>query len=154
MAGSLLVLDTNLLLLYLVSVVDLTLLNRFKRVSSFRLSDVLLLQGLVGGFRAMMTTPHILTETSNLVDQAPGDWRNSLIEALRQFAQGQREFYQASALLMNHVEFRRLALADTALVALSHEATVATLDYELYGRIIGNGGMAVHFDHLRGKNYA
>ena len=102
----------------------------------------------------MITTPHILTETSNLFDQAPGDWRSSLIEALREFAQGQREFYQASALLMNRVEFRRLALADTALVALSKEATVATLDYELYGRIVANGGMAVHFDHLRGKNYA
>ena len=154
MTGPFLLLDTNLLLFYLVSVVDLSLLSRFKRVSSFRLSDVLLLQSLVGGFRAMITTPHILTEASNFIDQAPMDWRDSLIEALRAFAEGHQEYYEASALLMNRVEFRRLALTDTALAALSREATVATLDYELYGRIVHDGGMAVHFDHLRGKNYA
>ncbi len=154
MAARLLALDTNLLLLYLVSMVDLRLLNHFKRVSSFRLSDVLLLQNLVAGFSVMITTPHILTEASNLAEQAPPAWRMRLMDALRDFAEMQQEVYEPSASLTRRKEFRQLALADTALLALTRDVTVATLDYELYGRILQDGGMAVHFDHLRGKNNA
>jgi hypothetical protein len=147
----LLLLDTNLLLFFLVAQVDLAILRSFKRVSLFRTSDLVPLRDLVEAFSALITTPHVLTEVSNFVDQAPPQWRPQLIDALRGFAEHQEERYeQASGLAMRN-EFQHLALTDTGLLSLSKDAVVATLDYELYHRILAAGGRAVHFDEVRGE---
>ena len=144
-----LLLDTNLMLFYLVMTVDLSLLSRFKRVSGFHLADVQLLRDLVRHSRGLWTTPHVLTEVSNFVGQAPQGWRLRLVVALGDFAREQEERYTASSALVDMAQFGPLGMTDTALLALSGEATVATLDYELFERISHVGGYAVHFNHVR-----
>ncbi len=150
MARSLL-LETNLLLFYLVAQVDLTLLQSFKRVSNLKTSDLQPLRDLVEAFSLLVTTPHILTEVSNFIDQAPQHWRLRLIDALRSFVVDSPEYFEASRVLVNKREFAQLALADVSLLSLSHTAVIATLDYELFQRIAVAGGQAVHLDHVRGE---
>jgi hypothetical protein len=145
----LLLLDTNLLLFFLAMHVDLAILREFKRLSSFRGSDLKPLQDLVEEFSALITTPHVLTEVSNFIDQAPIKWRPQLIGALRTFIMDQEEYFQASSSLARMPEFAHLALAETALVALSRRASVATLDYDLYWRIVQSGGAAIDFNLVR-----
>jgi hypothetical protein len=138
-----------LLLFFLAMQVDLGILRSFKRVSNFRSSDLQPLKDLVGAFSALITTPHVLTEVSNFIDQAPPQWRPQLIDALRSFIIEQEEHFEESSRLVELPEFAHLALADTALLSLSRSVSVATLDYELYGRILAVGGRAIHFDHVR-----
>jgi len=146
----LLLLDTNLLLFFLVAQVDLSIVRSFKRVSQFRASDLQPLRDMVEAFSSLTTTPHVLAEVSNFVDQAPVQWRSQLIEALRSFAEDHQERYESSAQLMSREEFRKLALTDTALLSLSREMVVATLDYRLHGQILAWGGQTIHFDDVRG----
>jgi hypothetical protein len=65
--------DTNLLLLLFVGGYDRGLVERFPRTADRFVSvDYDTLAGLLSGFRQIVTTPHILTETSNLIGQLTG----------------------------------------------------------------------------------
>lgn len=146
-----LLLDTNVLLFYLAAQVDLAMLGSYKRLSAFRTADLQPLRDLVEAFSAIITTPRVLTEVSNFIDQAPVPWRPQLIEALRTFVEKHEERFEASIGLAQRVEFKELALADTALLSLSKCAVIATLDGRLYQRVLASGGKAVNFDHVRGR---
>ena len=68
------ILDTNLLLLWLVARTDPRLLEQFKRVQMFTYQDIQILQDILNPYTEFVTTPHILSESRNFIDQAPS-WR-------------------------------------------------------------------------------
>jgi hypothetical protein len=142
-------LDTNLLLLWLVSLTDASLLASYKRVNQFTADDLTLLAQLLSGFSDLLTTPHVLAEVSNFVDQAPQYRRDDLKNALRRFIERHREAYEAATRLLARAEFDALGIADTALLSLSMHATVITVDHELWSRILANGGSCINFNHAR-----
>ena len=145
------VLDTNVLLLWLVALTDQSLLLSFKRVDTFNAEDLATLGKLLRDFQNLITTPHVLAEVSNFVDQAPQYRRPKLIAALRHFIEKHREVYEAASELVARDEFSSLGIADTGLSALSTDAMVITTDYHLWGRITSRGGHCVNFHHLRSK---
>lgn len=149
MPPKLAVLDTNLLLLWLVGLVDPTLLLTFKRVNIFTTEDLTTLAELLLGFQAVVTTPHVLTEVSNFTDQTPPHRRPEMKSQLRRFAQECAEIYHASAGLVLRPEFDPLGLADTALSSLSSTTTVITVDRHLAARIALGGGRVINFNHYR-----
>lgn len=61
--------DTNLLLLYLVGAFDPEEVPRFKRTSQFTPADFALLVRFLELFQRIVTTPHVLTEAGNLAGQ-------------------------------------------------------------------------------------
>ncbi len=142
-------LDTNLLLLWLVAKVDPLLVLQFKRVRMFSLEDLAILDSLLLPFRGLVTTPHILAETSNLVDQAPPQWRTALIRELRRFVEEQVEIFVPAKSVVERDDFKFLGLTDTALIALSHEIVIITKDFELAGRIEAAGGNVLNFNQYR-----
>jgi len=144
-------LDTNVLLLWLVGLTDPSLLVTFKRVDTFDAEDLSLLGRLLRRYQSLITTPHVLTEVSNFVDQAPQYRRRELVAALRHFVEGHRELYEASSKLVGHQDFEHLGISDTGLSALSFDAVVITTDFHLWGRILSHGGNCVNFNHLRSK---
>ena len=147
-------LDTNVLLLLLVAWTDASLLRRFKRVSQFRQQDVDLLVDLVLRFRGLLTTPHVLAEVSNFLDQAPQQSRSEIQAALKLFIRRAEEIFERSSLLIDRAEFDALGLADTGLSALSDRATVITTDFHLHGRILQRGGRCINFQQLRSTELA
>lgn len=63
--------DTNLLVLLLVGTYDRNRVERTKRIRDrFRAEDFDILTAVLNQFETQVTTPHILTETSNLLGQA------------------------------------------------------------------------------------
>ena len=66
------------LLVFLTGASDPRLFGRFKRVSSYTIKDYELLVRLLRSFTVLLTTPHILTEVSNLANNLPerskSDW--------------------------------------------------------------------------------
>jgi hypothetical protein len=143
------VLDTNLLLLWLVARTDANLLQKFKRVKQFTYRDFERLQELLQPYRKFVTTPHILSETSNFLDQAPLRQRTALIEALKDFIRSGVEVYRPADELIDRDEFNAFGLTDTAIAQLSAEAVVLTVDYRLAGKIEAMGGNALNFNHYR-----
>ncbi len=142
-------LDTNLLVLWLVSLTDASLLATFKRVNTFVEEDLTLLAQLLRRFDSLMTTPHVLAEVSNFVDHAPMYRRDDLKTSLRRFIEAHRETYEAAVQLISYQEYHALGVADTGLLALSHHTTVITVDHQLWNRILAAGGSCINFSYAR-----
>lgn len=144
------ILDTNLLLLWLVARTDIALLQQFKRVQSFTYRDIELLRDFLRPYNGLVTTPHILSETSNFIDQAPPWHRVALVDELKNFIRGGAEVYSPATELIERNEFNALGLTDTGMAQLSANTVVLTVDYRLAGKIDAMGGHAVNFNHYRG----
>ena len=144
-------LDTNILLLRLVAETDPTLLTTFKWVSSFELGDLRTLAQALIPFRNLVTTPHVLAEVSNFVDQAPTYRRSDLLAALTRFIHRSSEIYEAATALVSRPAFNSIGLADTGLLALSKKTMVVTTDYQLWNRIAAENGRCINFNHLRSE---
>lgn len=63
------IIDTNILLLYLVGRVNRERVPRFKRTAQFIPEDYDILLQLVNNFQKVITTPNILTEVNSLANQ-------------------------------------------------------------------------------------
>ncbi len=64
-----LLVDTNILLLYFVGQTNQERIQKFKRTQQFNLDDCELLVSILSKFSKIVTTPNILTEVSNLLNQ-------------------------------------------------------------------------------------
>jgi hypothetical protein len=152
MAARRVLLDTNLLLLWLVGRTDAGLLSRFKRVHAFDPPDIPLLEGLIGSAE-IVTTPHILAETSNFVDQAPQFARAALVSNYRAFARTREEVYREARAIVLRQDFERFGLTDSCIADLSQAEHVITADYRLAGKIQASGGSVTNFNHARQRSF-
>lgn len=141
--------DTNVLLLWLVARTDPGLVDGFKRVQMFDYDDVKSLRMLIATFTTIVTTPHVLAETSNFLHQAPIHRRAALVRELASYTKTAVEQYRPAQALSQRAEFSALGLTDTAIIDLSDNVLVLTTDHNLAGRIVTLGGNAVHFNQLR-----
>src|SRR5665213_511539 len=130
---------------------DAKLLLDFKRVSAFSYSDIHILRDLLKPFTAHVTTPHILAETSNFVDQAPQYKQAQVIGELRRYIDTVAELYRPAQMLAQRGEFAALGLTDTGIAELSSGVVVLTTDYHLSGKIDALGGHALNFNHSRSR---
>lgn len=145
-------LDTNLLLLWLAGTTDLSLFKTFKRVQPFTVTDYLLLTDVLPTFKHLTTTPHVLAETSNFLDQAPPYRRDALVVSFREHIDLAEELVVPAKQLALRSEFASLGLTDSGLVAVASEVTVFTADFRLRGIILANNGRCVHLQELRNPN--
>ena len=148
-------LDSNLLLVLLTGSSDPTLFARFKRVSGFTVDDYDLLIRFLGFFTTILTTPHVLTEVSNLANSLPEwckiDWfRNfAVLIASEKRTPGLRECWLPARDLARTPEFAAFGMTDAALCQLSSEALVLTEDYRLSGMLRHKGKDVLNFAELR-----
>ena len=154
-AGKSLLLDSNLLLVYLCGHLGPQNFKRFKRVSDYTIDDYELLVRLLRHFSVLVTTPHILTEVSNLANSLPAwlkpSWSQifTTLLALQGEAHGFREHWTPAADLVKMPEFAEFGITDSALTKLSPEALVITEDYRLSGTLRSRGIPVINFGDLR-----
>jgi hypothetical protein len=151
--GSGLLVDTNLLLLYLIGRTNKYRIPRFKRTQAYTIEDFDLLERFMAEFKTLITTPHVLTEASNL-----GDLHGEEHEALRSWfvrtVEQSREHYDESRLLAKEDCFHRLGLTDAAIAALArHNYLFLTDDFDLYSTLARQGADAINFNHLRSRDW-
>ena len=78
--GNGLLVDTNLLLLHLIGRTNKNRILKFKRTQAYTIEDFELLERFIAEFKILITTPHVLTEVSNLGDLSrPGTGGTSLL---------------------------------------------------------------------------
>jgi hypothetical protein len=145
-----LILDTNLLVLYVVGTASRHLIDQHKRLNEFDASDYDILQEWVIQAPAVLITPNTLTETSNLATQIHGEARKKVLAVLKAVTESCREVYIPSEDAAARPEFLLLGLTDAALLddAL-REATLLTTDLRLFVAAQAKGSPAVNFNHLR-----
>lgn len=147
-----LLLDTNLLLLLFIGGKDPSLIPKAKTLSAFEEDDYDLLGGIINNnsFNRLVTTPHIMTEVSNLLGKERVDIRGLGREAMAEFLSKCAEHTDSSAVLVADPEFNRLGLTDVAIAVASRlPAFVLTADFPLYLHVSSSGLEAENFNHIR-----
>jgi hypothetical protein len=140
--------DTNLLLLYFVGYQDKGLIGRFtKRLSGYSFDDYDLLIKFTKQFKLNVTTPSILTEVSNFLDDEPEPYRNALAKMPTHLELIQETHWPTIELIKNDpISFKKFGLTDATLIELAkQDYVVLTQDSNLSSYIVGKGYASVDF---------
>ena len=142
------ILDSNLVLLRWCLRYDPSLALSFKRLSSFESKDFQLLELTLKLFPVLRTTPHVLTEVSNLANSLPSwrkhDWSRHFSSEIQAISE---EWVPASTLADSPALW--LGLTDAALASLASTHVILTVDFPLSGSLQSAGLNAVNFAALR-----
>ena len=141
--------DTNLLVLLLVGSVNRRRILEFKRTQSFTMQDFDLLSRLIAWFEKLITTPHVLSQVSDLTDLAGEEFWTvrgkfaSLVELMD-------DSYDECKALVSQPRFSRLGLTDAAIATVcSRGILVLTTDVQLELALQQRGADALNFNHVR-----
>lgn len=140
--------DANLLLLLVVGRFEEQRIQRFERTRGFVSEDFRLLEKIVQQFSKILSTPHVLTEVSNLATKfdPPGSFRDVFPQTIE--TTGERNC--AAKAITATKYFRRLGLTDAAILALAdRQFLLLTAAADLALITTATGGDAVNFNHLR-----
>lgn len=137
-------LDTNLLLLYLVGSLDPHLISSFPRTANYSYEDFERLEYFFEYFPRKITTPHILTEVSNLLGR-----RSDISSALRSFIEIADEVSLMGRQMINFDEFSVFGITDIGVLSLSDQFLVLTDDGPLFGLISQKFSSVVNLETLR-----
>lgn len=145
-----LVIDTNLLVLFVVGTTSRDYIAKHKRLSAFVPEDYEALVRLIQAAAAVFVTPNSLAETSNLAAYIAEPARTQVLQTLRELILRSQETYIASTTAASRSEFLRLGLTDAALLEASADgATLLTTDLNLYLAAESAGKSAINFNQIR-----
>jgi hypothetical protein len=153
--GKSVLLDSNLLLVFLSGTLGRGVFERFKRVSEYSFDDYELLVALLRSFKILLTTPHILTEVNSLANSLPTWYKQEWSEnfaaliASEDESPGLSEKWIPAAELSAIPEFEKFGITDAAITRLSSEGLVITADYRLSEVLRARGVSVINFRDLR-----
>lgn len=137
--------DTNLLLLYLIGSYDIEQIRDFKRTAHFNTDDFSNTLEFVESFEIKITTPHVLTEVSNLMGN-----RSEFFIMLESYIKLSEEKFIFSKDVCQEPYFRKFGLADmVTLETAKNSYLVFTDDRPLFGYLTNLGLDVVSLDQIR-----
>ncbi|ODH00497.1 hypothetical protein A4S05_33045 [Nostoc sp. KVJ20] len=149
--------DTNILLLFLVGSVNQERITRFNRTQQFIPEDYELLLAFIARFQKLVTTPNILTEVNSLANQLGEPERSQCFAIFAQFTRNITlldEYYVKSLDAVNTEKFIKFGLTDSGILTLSKgKYLVLTDDFKLasYLQIVEID--VVNFNNIRVFNW-
>lgn len=147
-------LDTNILLLFLFATHKPTMIGK-GRLEKYGENDGKLLVSYIRQFSQILTTPHVLAETSNLARQiVHGKWSSELSKNLYPlFCLTHPNSFEQCAVEGQNIDiglFGKLGFTDSGLVTLAQtKRLLLTDDLDLYIAAVSSGGDAIKFTHMR-----
>ena len=142
--------DSNLLLVYVVGMYDPSRIARFKRTATFSIDDFYLLAQLLRFFQKVVTTPNILTEVNSFSNQLPEDIKPSYNPEFAKQITLLEEHYLASNRVSSVISFQRFGLTDSGIAELARgKYVVLSDDLKLVIYLQKEGIDAVNFNHIR-----
>ena len=149
-------LDSNLLVLLFVGLTAPDLVENFKRTKNqgFTEKEFSLLKRVVETFSRVITTPHILTETSNFVCQIQGEARHAALQVVAKAIQSFKERRPESKNLVQAGAFFDFGLTDSAVLDIPPKKyLVLSVDAALVIALQKKGVDAINFNYLRQLNW-
>ena len=145
-----LLLDTNMLLLFLVGNLRADLVGKQRKLRAYDLADLGNLMAYVNAARRHVTLPNITTEVSNHIGSGQQVICSGAPEALAQYCADVAEEYVPSRNLVAHPRYFQLGLTDVAVfLASDPSVTILTADYKLFGVLQTAGANAVNIRHSK-----
>lgn len=145
-----LLLDANLLLLYVVGCASTDYIPNYKRLKAFRLEDFFILRDMISNASSIRSTPNILTEVSNLSVHIQEPAQSEIRKYLRNIVRVLEETFVPSITAVQQNEFTWLGLTDAAIIWLAAEkTTVMSADLKLCQALHAKGLKALNFNHYR-----
>lgn len=142
--------DANILLVFLVGTVNQKRILSFKRTNGFTIEDYELLGELFSYLPKIVTTPNILTEVSNLGGSLNEPERSQFFIVLRRIIPNLVEHYVESKQAANDGKFTKLGLTDAAILSfVKGQYLVLTTDLALANNLQTIGVDVVNFNNLR-----
>ena len=143
--------DANLLVLFVVGRTGRQLITKHRRLRHFSVDDYDRLIGMLRMVDQLVVTPNTLTETSNLLAQHNEPERSRFLDALGYVIENSQEITVASVDASRSSVFRRLGLTDAAVLdVVSAETPLLTVDLDLFIAASNKDPKAgVNFRHLR-----
>jgi hypothetical protein len=143
------VLDSNLLLLHWCANFDPSLIRTFKRLNVFYFGDIYILDETLTVFGKLRTTPHVLTEVSNLANALPSwrklAWSLHTSDGIALIP----EFHEPASTIMADPGSIEFGLTDAALTRLATDHVILTMDWRLASMLNSRGLAGINFKHLR-----
>ncbi len=142
-----LLIDTNLLVLYVVGTWNRQQIPRIKRTSIFTSTDFDTLLAETARYRAIITVPAVLTEVSDLMGN---EFHQVIAPTIEEVGRSLQERSPSKDQVLADDVFDRLGFADISILLASDQTTtVLTDDVLLYSEALYRGLDAVNFNHLR-----
>ncbi len=146
------IVDANLLLVYIVGCINPSRLAKFTRTRQFDEYSFNLLFELISNFKAVITAPNILTEVCNLLGNLQNPERSQclgLIKALIENKAVFQEFYIESEVAANESCFTKLELTDSVISCIAKDKyLVLTIDLDLHLHLLSLGIDSINFNNL------
>lgn len=146
-----LLIDTNLLVLFIVGTVNPNRINSFKRTSKYDRDDFDLLIRLLNSVnKPLFTVTQVMAEVSNLTDLS-GPERLLARQSLKRTIGILHEPEVPSVNAAQDSKFERLGITDAAIltVAREHRCAVVTDDLDLYYALSQDNSEVLNFAHLQ-----
>ena len=143
-------LDSNLLVLLVAGMSSRQYIGRHRRLRDYSEDDFDLLVEFIRPMSALVVTPNILTEASNLLSGIGEPARSRIADTFKHFVARLDERFVESTRAVEQPEFPRLWLTDVAVLSeLANAHVLLTADLGLYLAASQRGYTAVNFNHLR-----
>lgn len=131
-----LLIDTNVLLVWVVGSFLPNLIKSFKRTASYTPTDYDLIYQLINNSQRIITTPGILAEVSNLSGQMKKNIREKFWTDFKTKLELFQEEYQPSMEIANEPAFKYIGLVDSGVISAARNGYLvltddARLNYEL-----------------------
>jgi rRNA-processing protein FCF1 len=146
------ILDTNCLIIYVLGLINPSLIEKHKKTSLYDETDFTLMQGLIKSPDNLLILPNIWTEVDNLLNRhLNGNNKYYYIETVKKIMEQNVEKYLESKIAANDTNMYDIGITDTLILkeALSCELLI-TADSDLSDR--ANGWNVKVFDFKKYKN--
>lgn len=147
--------DTNLLLVYFVGLYDsaygYSIITRFRYTKgTYFPGDFERLIKFLDQFKKLITTPHILTEVSNMLGHLSGEVEVACFNLFKETIPSLEEYVVSSEELSRKPEFTRFGITDTAILAAARRpCLVLTDDFRLSNYLNSSGMSAINFHQIK-----
>lgn len=142
--------DTNILLLLFVGLVNRDRISQFNRTEKFLPEDFDLLVNVVGYFQKVITTPNVLTELNSLINQLREPERSQCYTVLAQQIDQLNEFYLESQRIAQLERFPVFGLTDLSIMQTAKDQyLVLTDDLRFAGYLQSMAVDVVNFNNVR-----
>lgn len=144
------ILDTNLSILLLVGLTNPSYIAKHKRLNEYDITDFNIIYDLLSHKTEVIFCPNILTETSNMLRQIFNPIKNELSVKFASLIRNATEIFVNSNIVVDHDEYIRLGLTDSAILCLADtDCTILTDDLDLYLAAASFGLKAINYSHIR-----
>ena len=144
------IIDANLLIYYFIGSYDKRLLKTYKRTIEYKEIGYNLISEIINEFKNIFTTPHILTEVSNLSNNIYENIKAEYYEHFFNKIKILKEKYMPAIEIANRVGLKKFGLSDSMMINLVQEKPylIITDDFPLYNYLISKKIDAINFSHL------